>query len=47
MTTVSTRKAERSQRLLLGANATDAAGRSLSDITIDLLFVGALGATAM
>lgn len=47
MTTVSPRKAERSQRLLLGANATDAAGRSLSDITIDLLFVGALGATAM
>lgn len=38
---------QRAQRYLLGSNAADAAGRSLSDITIDLLFVGALGATAM
>ena len=47
MATVGPGKVERSQRLLLGSNATDAAGRSLSDITIDLLFVGTLGATAM
>lgn len=36
-----------SQRYLVGSNATDAAGRTLTDITIDLLFVGTLGATAM
>ncbi|MGH3651950.1 MFS transporter [Glutamicibacter sp.] len=47
MATVSPGKVQRSQRLLLGSNATDAAGRTLSDITIDLLFVGTLGATAM
>ncbi|MNW27332.1 enterobactin exporter EntS [compost metagenome] len=47
MATASPGKVQRSQRLLLGSNATDAAGRSLSDITIDLLFVGTLGATAM
>lgn len=37
----------RSQRHLVASNATDAAGRSLSDITIELLFVGTLGASAM
>ncbi len=37
---------ERSQRHLVGSNATDAAGRTLTDITIDLLFVGTLGASA-
>ena len=47
MTTESQGKIQRAQRLLLGSNATDAAGRSLVDITIDLVFVGTLGATAM
>lgn len=40
-------KVQRAQRCLLGSNASDAAGRSLADITIDLVFVGTLGATAM
>lgn len=47
MTAVSQGEIRRAQRQLLGSNATDAAGRSLADITIDLVFVGALGATAM
>lgn len=38
---------QRNQRYLVTSNATDAAGRTLSDITLDLLFVGALGATAL
>ena len=41
-----TKQRSRSQRYLLGSNASDAAGRTLADITVDLIFVGTLSATA-
>jgi len=40
------RGSQRSQRYLITSNASDAAARGLGDITIDLLFVSALGASA-
>ncbi len=46
MTIDEARGSQGSQRYLITSNASDAAARGLGDITIDLLFVSALGASA-